>query len=61
MLSYKEEMIVFLLLLVQCLLRGSPLKWSERKGSDLFGVMDKDRKTEYQSRYDYVYISWEAE
>lgn len=42
----EEEMMVFLLLLVQCLPRGSPLNWSERKRSDLFGVMDKVSKTE---------------
>lgn len=46
MLSHKEEMLVFLLILVHCLLSGSPLNWRERKWSDLFGVMDKDRRTE---------------
>lgn len=46
MLSHKEEMLVFLLLLDHCLLSGSPLNWNERKWSDLFGVMDKDGRTE---------------
>lgn len=53
MLSFqKEEMLVFLLLLVHCLLSG-PLNWSERKLSGLFGVMDKGGRTEI-SEYEKV-------
>lgn len=46
MLSHKEKVLVFLLLLVSCLLSGTPLNWSERQWSGVFGVMDKDRRTE---------------
>lgn len=46
MLSHKEKVLVFLLLLVSCLLSGTPLNGSERQWSGVFGVMDKDRRTE---------------